>query len=136
MWPWKAKRTLMVIHLNGQTVHFKKICLKRLTDCSNALHIRSKYISICSKYCNICLNSSDIHSNGFNFCLNSFCIHSPTRNVHSEIRSNGLMSVLFICLKGKIALVVSPVSQYSSWNVTTHIYVTKSWDKWLTQLSF
>ena len=80
----------MVIHLKGQTVHFKKICLKRLTDCSNALHIRSKYISICSKYCNICLNNSDIHSNGFNFCLNSFCIHSPTRNVHSEIRSNGL----------------------------------------------
>ena len=38
--------------------------------------------------------------------------------------------------KEKIALVVSPVSQYSSWNVTTHIYVTKSWDKWLTQPSF
>ena len=38
--------------------------------------------------------------------------------------------------KEKIALVVSPVSQYSSWNVTTHIYVTKSRDKWLTQPSF
>ena len=69
-----------------------------------------------------------------------FFIRLPTRSVRSEncgIRSNGLTSILFIRSKGeKCTCRFSTVIQYSGQNVAIHIYVTKSWDKRLTQLSF
>ena len=106
--------SIAVIYQWTVCIMYKKICSKRLTDCSYALHIHSKYISICSS------------------------IRQLKMSILRPMASVQMVWCLFCSFvwKEKIALVVSPVSQYSSWNVTTHIYVTKSWDKWLTRPSF
>ena len=47
------------------------------------------------------------------------------------------VSILFICSKEEnCSRGFSTDIQYSGWNVTIHISMTKLWDKWLTQLSF
>ena len=52
----RVTRSLSICHLFER---LKKIRLRRSTNRSNGLHIRSKYVSIRTKYC-------DIRSNGFN----------------------------------------------------------------------
>ena len=104
----------------------QKLCSKHLKNCSNGLHIGLKYIRVCSKFCDIHLNGSDILSNSLDICLNSFALIRQLE-----------VSILFICSKEEnCSRGFSTDIQYSGWNVTIHISMTKLWDKWLTQLSF
>ena len=102
----QVNRSLSVRH---PFERLKKIRLKRSTNRSNGLHIRSKCISIRSKYCDI---------------------RSPTKSVRSEncgIRSNGLTPVLFIRSKGEnCTRCFSTVIQCSGRNVAIHVHVPKS----------